>query len=438
MSRTILITAAVAGLLLLSTTNLVADETVKAPTITDAKLGSMRYGGESILYWVEKMKPGDQTTANRLKTDLGKLRSRMQRIKDADAAQLKLLNEYFTAIEKSILAKAGSAKKVAASKSAVTKPRPIAELSPQSKGLPPANGNPADFVNSIQAKYQNGGTVQLPKIRRMLNDNKLSEQEVDQVLADFARYETEVAKDLPTLKKVVETSGQGDYWLRWIGGEAQKAYQQEIRVLQSSIDNKITRAAQDAKNRAELDIEKHNFQFRGTAALNTLKRLDNAIAMIEQAARLEKPFALDGRWSSQKAALVKNTAAYRAKVEQVDSGKSTVLPKEVVNNDLRKVAEAVLRKEKYGIEKWERLIVNSKLMPRERIEHKAFSGRIETIVRQWQEYQVTTVEKDKNGKLYLYHNMIAKFSRGPNTTPIGEWILSKRFKGNAIAKENLK
>ena len=437
-----------------------AREKLEAPTIADARLGAMRYSGESIVYWVNKMSVGDNARAKRLQGDLTKLRDRTRRMRNVDADQVKLLETWFESISTAINAKSGNTTPKPEKKELELpeKPKPLtqpatgnAKTAPQiqiSKTRRPKTEPPAvttkltrqqatEFVNAMQAKYGNGGAIELPKIRRLFNDNELSEGEVNQVLSQLAAYQTELAQDLPRLKEIVAATGQGKYWAEWLDGKAMDAYQQEIRVFTSSADQKISRATSDAKYKSELDIEKHNFQFRGDAALRTLDRFEKAIAMIDQVARLEEPFGLKGRWSGQKADLVKHTAKYRAMVEEVDSGKSTKLPRDVGDGKLRKIAETVLKKDKYEIGEWERLIVNVRLMPRERIEHKAFSGRIETVVRKWEEFQVTTVEKALNGRHYLYYNVIAKFSRAPATTPIGEWILSKRFKGNAIADENL-
>ena len=431
-------------------------EPIQAPKITDARLGSMRYGGESVVYWVDRMKQGDQKRGSQLIADLNNLRTRMLRMKAVDAEQVKLLNRYFTQIEQAIQRKSSAEKETVHQslgmsgrdpKNQAAKPHTASnsKSNSSSQSRPAATSSTkmsrsevAQFVNEVQEKYSNGGSVALPKIRYLLQDGELEKQEVDEVIAAMTRYKSEVDKDLPTLKRVVAETGMGEYWLRWISGEQMKTYQQEVRILQSSLDNKITRAANDVANRIQLDTKKHNFQFRGDAATKALERFDAAIRMIEQATRLETPLGLDGHWSGKKSKMVADTAKFRRMVDEVDRGASTKLPTAIVNPELRKIAERVLKKEKYGVQKWERLIVNSKLMPRERIEHAAFNGKLETIVRRWQEFQVTTVETDEKGKHYLYFNMIAKFSQAPQTTPIGEWILTKRFKGNAIAKENLK
>ena len=423
-----------------------AAQPLVAPKITDAKLGAIRYGGESVAYWIGKMKPGDQSRAATLQRDLNRLRQRLQSSTGVDQQQAKALADYLNAIDKAIAEKA----KPVASKRATPDPKTpsvqAAPVDPATEVLIKPTENAAvysadasKFVNSIQAKYGNGGTLELPDLRLVTRDRKVTVEEVDKVLADWKVYQDELKKDLPKLKQVVDQTGQGKYWLKWLGGEQIERFKQsEVRIFQSAVDSIVTRAAEDAKNRSSLDLEKHAFQFRGDMATKTVKRFEEAVVVAKQAARLEEIFGLKGRWSSQVDELKRYTAIYRDRVAELDSGKSTKLPKDINDSKLRKIAEQVLRVKKYGVGKWQRLIVNSKLVPRDRIEHKAFNGSIETIVRKWEEFQVTTVEQDKNGKYYLYFNTIAKFSRAPRTTPIDTWILSKRFKGNAVAAENVK
>jgi len=59
-----------------------------------------------------------------------------------------------------------------------------------------------------------------------------------------------------------------------------------------------------------------------------------------------------------------------------------------------------------------------------------------TIVRRWEEYQVTTVEFE-DGKYILYYNTLKNFSAAPNPTPINTWILGERAKDGEISKANL-
>ena len=103
---------------------------------------------------------------------------------------------------------------------------------------------------------------------------------------------------------------------------------------------------------------------------------------------------------------------------------------------MTEIAQTTLAVEKYGIESVERMIVNSKKVSRDRINTRFFNGALETTVREWEEFQVCTVELE-NGKHIVYFNTLKKFSRGPDTTPMGQWVLSNRFISGEIFKANL-
>ena len=48
---------------------------------------------------------------------------------------------------------------------------------------------------------------------------------------------------------------------------------------------------------------------------------------------------------------------------------------------------------------------------------------------------MTTVEKE-DGKLFVYVNNLANFSRAPGTTPINQWILKQRYKRGEISTDD--
>ena len=242
-------------------------------------------------------------------------------------------------------------------------------------------------------------------------------------------------KDLPQLRRVVQATGQGAYWLRWLESDSIEQIKRNMESIKRVIDNRIESGLRDAKQRSSLDPEKNKYAFSNEAILKE-HEADHArtLRTIQQAVRLEEQFELPVTWSPKIDELQGYIATWEEKVKVASS--VTKLPIEVGTKELHSIAEEVLRVEKYGVGKLVRVIVNSKLVPRDRIEHRASGGKIETIVRQWQQFQVTTIE-DEDGKLAVYVNDVAKFSRAPSTTPIGKWILKQRFRRGEVSPNDI-
>ena len=80
---------------------------MRAVKITDAKLGSINYGAESLEYWLKKMKPGDSKRASVLQRDHSKLMARFQRIPNATTEQYKYVAQRMERIGMQIKVKAG-------------------------------------------------------------------------------------------------------------------------------------------------------------------------------------------------------------------------------------------------------------------------------------------------------------------------------------------
>ena len=290
-----------------------------------------------------------------------------------------------------------------------------------------------DFVNQIQKKYSE--QIVLPQAREIMRTRELTTEDVDLVVAKIKDFAKHADQDLPKLKQVVEATGQGDYWLRWIEKDAIEKLKSEMKNIKAKIDQEVDFGMNHAKNRSQLDPVKHRYTFNNAAALKTNQEIDQrTMRTLKQAERLEQLLNLPKTWSPKQAELQTYMTAYQAKIQSANQVRE--LPAEVGTAEQHKIAKTVLANKKYGAGKIVKLIVNSKTMPRDRIEHKEFAGRLETIVRKWVEFQVTTVEQE-DGKLMVYRNNLAKFSRAPSTTPIDTWIMTKRFGSGEIAREKL-
>lgn len=108
--------------------------------------------------------------------------------------------------------------------------------------------------------------------------------------------------------------------------------------------------------------------------------------------------------------------------------------------ELLKIAAETLQKEKYEIAGWERLVINTPKTHKEKREAWFQPGTVTSTLSfytySWDQFQVTTAEKHGD-EIWLYANTLKRYESGDTTTPVGEWILSRRFELTRILPENL-
>jgi len=476
-------------------------EPAKKVKMTDSKLSAINYGIESLEYWVSKMTAGDTRRGDALLRDHAKLVTRFGRIKTSTDEQYIYVSNSLKKLKQAIEKKSGKPTTTATTKtsSATTKtpemPRNLVSIQSRLKSLEkdaenmrpdhpkltarvqsdlaslqtsfarvpksthaaytevvarikaietrltpeggPLNMTAAEvtaYVNGIQKKYTE--EVTLPEARGMLMNRELTAAAVDTFVGKIKTFSEHADKDLPQLRRVVQATGEGAYWAEWLETKALESLKREMSSLKASIDSEVNFGLSNAKSRSELDVEKNNYAFQNERMRENNEELfSRTLRTIDQASRLEKLLSLPATWSPKKAEMEGYVKLYQQKVAAASQARG--LPVEVGTKDQHKIAKEVFSKRKYGVGERVRTIVNSKTVPRDRIEHKEFAGKLETVVRRWEEFQVTTVEKEK-GKYFVYINNLAKFSRAPNPTPIGSWLLKQRFKKGEISADKLK
>ncbi len=470
--------------------------------ITNPKLSSINMGLDSSKYWLDKMKAGDQQRGAALLADLEKLATRFNRVPKSDDAQYQYIVNRFAELATEIRKKSGQAAgqskrpvAEAASNDGHGQPHPnlftvnrqldgiqetlrllngssensIKQLKAQldnakqmlqaipesehpdylaakrrldslalqaSKFIPQWNSteDPAKFLADMREKYLK--TLALPRAQRLMANRELTDVDVQTFLGGIAAFKTGLEQDLPQIKAAATSTGTASDLVAWVDTEANTFIQEESEKLQAKLDRLIETTLKDAENLAGLDPEKNKFMFvTESVRNNNEEKFARAFRTMENAVSIEEAMNLPGRWSSKKSELEQHIAAYRKKAAQATTVER--LPKDIHDRELAEIAAQTLAVEKYGVGKIERLIVNSKKVPRDRIQTRYFNRALETTVRKWEEFQVCTVEKE-GGKFVVYFNTLKKFSRGPDTTPIGEWILSVRFKSGEISQDKLK
>lgn len=417
------------------------------PTITDSKLGTMRYGTESLLHWVGKMQPGDLRRAEGLLRDIEKLRSRLSRVRGADPEQAAALDAYLISLGQAVIyvanttvpepqpqpQQAGQAQAGAEG----TRAEPAPQTAPKADPLGITRGEATAFANEMQRKYGIDGPLELRDPRRMLDGRHLSMEAAEATIAMVEAFRAAAAVDAPKLAHIHKHTGMGDYWLRWITKEGMERFDQNFSGFVQMMQSNITHAISDAVRRVERDPVKYSRQFRGDQAEAAMARDAAMLATIDAGAKLEAAFDLGPVFTGRRSELAGLAGRYAEMVAMVESGALTEMPEDIGDAELRAIAETVLAKPRYEIAGWERLIVNAPLMPRDRAETRVFNGALVTEIRVWEQFQVTTVERAEDGKLYLHYNVIARFSRAPTPTPVGEWIVHKRFRGAPVAEDRV-
>jgi len=239
------------------------------------------------------------------------------------------------------------------------------------------------------------------------------------------------------LEGVLVATGQGDYWLRWVGGEALAQFGEDLACYLKSKSDMTARELQRAETQAGFTPDKNASELRGDFAANTIARNAKVLETMAAAGYLEFAFGLEQTQAGRAEELAKYAAAYEDTVAMVAAGLTSEMPTDLGDAELTALAETVLGQTQYDIAGWEKMAVVSTPTGRDRIEHRVWNGKIETVVRVWEEFQVTTAERGADGTIRLYHNTIAKFSRAPSTTPLNEWILMLRHEGSPIAEDRL-
>ncbi len=292
----------------------------------------------------------------------------------------------------------------------------------------------AKIVSNLWKKYR---TVnELPEIRKLMRSGALSQDDVNYLVKGIKGFEIESVKDLAIIKQSPETQRVGSDLARWLETGGKQKIEQIKTQLKMTLDSKVRQGVNDAQSVSQLDPEKNRYTFATESVRkNWERRLGHTVETLKNAKRLEESLDLSTTWSDKLSEVESYVATFRSKVAA--ASKVSTLPQDIGDRALAKIAKSTLANKKYGVGKIEQLIVNSKKMPRNRIEHKAFNGRLETIVRKWEEFQVCTVELE-NGKRFVYFNTLKNFSHGPATTPIDQWILSKRFKQGEFEASSLK
>ena len=110
------------------------------------------------------------------------------------------------------------------------------------------------------------------------------------------------------------------------------------------------------------------------------------------------------------------------------------------DEELLAVARETLGLEKYEIAGWERLVINAPLRRVTRKEAWLRPGAAYATISfydyTWDQFQVTTAEM-VGDEVWLFSNLLKYYHSGDPTSPVGRWVLSKRFELTPILAKNV-
>ena len=402
--------------------------------ITDGKLSTVNYSLESVEYWLKKMQPGDKAMAAKIDRDLLKTIERFRKVKDVhqtqrDAIAKRIQKAAATLQTKSPVKRSinNLAMKVPSTNQIVNSKPVDSKLQSSANEREISQQEASAMIIRLQKKYHD--EIPVPKLQYK---NELKAAAVDQFVEEVQSLRTEVAKDLPHVRQLAARHRHARYLLGLLETKTESNIKKSLDNGMRQIDGQVKYVMSFLSNQAKLDPKTNAYAFNNEKTrVKNEEQFARTARTITQLVRLQKLLGLTDTYNAPKVKFEKDLVAWRGKFSEAVAGRK--LPKDIDDKELRKIAESVLRKEKYGVGEIETLIINAKKRPGERIEHKSFAGRLETIIRVWEEFQVATVEVE-NGKYFLYFNTLTKFSRAPRTTPVNEWILSKRIKSGEIAR----
>ena len=179
-------------------------------------------------------------------------------------------------------------------------------------------------------------------------------------------------------------------------------------------------------------------QFLGNEMTNRSRdaAIQSAIQLVDAALTVESILGEDLGWKAKKKELRGLIKEYTKKLAK--AADAVMPPADVNDKELTRIAKDVLGRKKYGLPKFERLIVNTKKKSGQVNEHWIdFSERtITECPKRWEEFQCATIEKDGDGYA-LWYNTLIYYHEGPHTVPTGKWVLSSRHKSAPISKANI-
>ncbi len=231
-----------------------------------------------------------------------------------------------------------------------------------------------------------------------------------------------------------------DRLIRWVGSDVPDRLKRVIDETFSAIDGHLRASLDRARGMASIDP--------GNAHLIRNNYLDpevfsEAMARIEEGKRLAKLAArireMLGQDRSAYDALYRKLVASEDRINETSRTAlaESRMPEDRSNDPrLREIAVEVLKRPEYKIKGWLRLVVNRDRESYQETRGEVLGTQIRFYPVDWDEFQVTTAEEEGN-RVFLWYNRLKFFRKAHRSTPRNRWILSERFRGAEILRENV-
>lgn len=263
--------------------------------------------------------------------------------------------------------------------------------------------------------------------------------------------EKEIPQDLAWLQSMVGTGGVDKQHVsrlqHWIGGDWVRRLDEARRTVAQRVGSDVDealRAAEWVQATDPTDSSHVANRILGEGAFDgQMQRLQAGLQAIDIAAVHDDVLGVDTGAGSDRAAQRQKVDAaieHLRKVAVAALDQVRMPAAASTDESLLAIAREALKLEKYGVGAVERIVINAALQHRQMqsgsISRGAASSTVTLYSYVWDEFQVCTAEKEGE-EYWLYFNTLKKYSSGDSTTPLGSWILSKRFKSTRILPKNL-
>jgi len=289
-------------------------------------------------------------------------------------------------------------------------------------------------------------------------DRRLREMPVPPALADFDSKPAVLAYAEAIRAAHAQTVRDGEYlkaidgktdkvdrntWQRlayWVGQQRPQEIDRSLAGTRAALESRWTdfQAALDfraADDPADPHHQANRFLGEGQYEAN-LGQLRRGLAFVEVASAYEAAVAIPNAETRQrqKAALEAALAAYET--DYLAALAAVRMQPGVDDPALAEIAAATLRQPGYAVHlPWQRLVVGAKARRKE-ARTVASGGALVTNLYEWEEFQARTAER-VDGRWYVFVNDLRFFHSGDATTPLGRWLVAKRWQSVRILEENI-
>lgn len=296
--------------------------------------------------------------------------------------------------------------------------------------------------SAIEAKYaakNSPGRMEPPyEVESIRAWAKLTKEYTDSIAADFAFIKS--TRGMGGIDKQRQSRLQA-----WVGSDWPRRIKDAKRYIADRVHGYVQMGLDTAKFLRGIKAENEHMVLNNVLAEGAfdqnIERLQQGLHSIEVARAFEE--GLGVKATADRAAQRRDieTAIEHMRKLAVSALAAVRMPKaKSTDAKLLKAAAETLKRKKYGVQPWKRLVINADVR---RYEKEEGTIRPDTNVTRvtvykyvWDQFQVTTVEQ-VGEEFWMFFNTLKFYHQADPLTPTQKWILSRRFKSTRILEENI-